>query len=126
MKIIALEEHSSFPRSKRLGKRCLPSAEIGAKAINGALADRLADTAEQRLRAMDEAGVDVVVLSMTATGTQSLDAAEAVAIARETNEFIAAAVRRNPARFQGFATLPTPAPRAAADELRRAVESLDV
>ncbi len=45
-------------------------------------------------------------------------------MAREANDAIAAAVSEHPDRFQGFATLPTPDPGAAADELRRGIGEL--
>jgi predicted TIM-barrel fold metal-dependent hydrolase len=41
-----------------------------------------------------------------------------------SNDRLAAAIREQPDRFQGFATLPTPAPKAAARELERAVSEL--
>ena len=70
---------------------------------------------------MDVAGVDVQVLSLTSPGVEQLDAAEAVALAREANDALAEAVRRRPDRLAGFAALPTPAPEDAAEELERAV-----
>lgn len=70
---------------------------------------------------MDAAGIDVQVLSLTAPGVEQLDAAEAVELARETNDLVAEAVRRHPGRLAGFAVLPTPDPTAAADELERMV-----
>ena len=50
--------------------------------------------------------------------------AEGITRAREANDRLAAAVRAHPHRFAGFATLPTADPRAAADELDRAVGDL--
>jgi predicted TIM-barrel fold metal-dependent hydrolase len=70
---------------------------------------------------MDAAGIDVQVLSLTPPGVEQLDAPEAVAIARESNDYLAEAVRRHPSRFAGFAALPTSAPEVAADELERTV-----
>ncbi|WP_246127598.1 amidohydrolase family protein [Amycolatopsis rhizosphaerae] len=84
----------------------------------------LLDLDEGRLAAMDDAGIDVAVLSLTTPGLQNLSAAEAVALQEPTNDAIAAAVRRHPERLQGFATLATPTPAAAATELRRAVVEL--
>jgi uncharacterized protein len=69
---------------------------------------------------MNAAGLDVQVLLLTSPGVEQLDADEAVALARETNDGLAEAVRRHPGRFAGFAALPTAAP-GAADELERAV-----
>jgi hypothetical protein len=70
---------------------------------------------------MDAANVDVQVLSLTSPGTEQLEAAEAVALAREANDRLANAVRSHPTRFAGFATLPTADPSLAADELGRLV-----
>lgn len=72
---------------------------------------------------MDRAGIDMQVLSLTAPGVQSLDASEAVALAREENDRLAEAVRHYPTRFAGFAALPTSAPGVAADELERTVKT---
>ena len=41
---------------------------------------------------MDAAGIDVQVLSLTFPGVEQLEAAEAVAFARETNDLLAEAV----------------------------------
>jgi len=61
------------------------------------------------------------VLSLNSPGVEQLEAAEAIAISKETNDFLAAAVRRHPTRLAGFATLPVAAPEAAAGELERTV-----
>lgn len=84
-------------------------------------AERLEDLGEGRIVLMDEAGVDVQVLSVTTPALQNLEAKESVHLARQTNDFLAGVVARNPSRFQGFATLPTPAPEIAASELDRCV-----
>jgi hypothetical protein len=73
---------------------------------------------------MDATGLDVQVLSLTAPGVQSLESGEAVALQAITNDLIAETVRLRPDRFQGFATLATPDPKAAARELERAVTKL--
>ena len=116
-KIIALEEHywdadllATFPGQE--GKRL------------GFVEERLLDLGELRLREMDEAGIDVQVLSHGAPGTQKMDAALAVRMARQTNDRLSAFVAANPIRFAGFAVLPTPDPEAAATELERCVTQL--
>jgi predicted TIM-barrel fold metal-dependent hydrolase len=73
---------------------------------------------------MDTQGVDKAVVSVTTPATQPLAPAEAVAIAREANDQAAAAVAAHPDRLAAFATLPTPDPEAAADELERSVTQL--
>ncbi len=61
------------------------------------------------------------VLSLTSPGTEQLEVADALALAREANDFLADAVKKNPARLAGFAALPTAAPDKAAEELERMV-----
>jgi uncharacterized protein len=85
------------------------------------LIDQLCDLDDRRIADMDAAGIDVQVLSLTSPGVEQLDATEAVALARQANDRLAAAVRRHPSGFAGFAALPTAAPETAADELERTV-----
>src|ERR1700751_3679472 len=90
----------------------------------GPIGDNLADLSERRFADMDDAGVDVHVLSLTAPGLEPLPAAESVELARDANDRIAAAVAAHPARLHGLANLPPPHPKGAAAELRRCVEDL--
>src|SRR5215217_1763413 len=130
MRTIALEEHFATEafmegpgrelRAMAEAARAHPKVAAGyARLVEG-----LRDLGGGRVAAMDEAGVDVQVLSLTSPGVEQLGADEAVALARESNDRLAEAVRRHPGRFAGFAALPTPAPEAAADELERAVRGL--
>ncbi len=89
-----------------------------------ALRRRLEDLGAQRLKDMDEAGIDIQVLSHAAPGTHLMDAATAVPLARGANDRLKEAIGVHPARFAGFATLPAADPEAAADELERAVTRL--
>src|SRR5690606_39592108 len=75
-------------------------------------------------RYMDEAGITVQVLSNTGPGPDLVAGADGVALAREMNDHLAAAIARYPDRFAGFAVLPLQSPDAAAVELRRAVKEL--
>jgi len=65
----------------------------------GEVGARLSDLAERRIADMDETGMDVQVLSLTAPGVQSLAPEEAVALQRSSNDLIAETVRRWPDRF---------------------------
>ena len=85
---------------------------------------RLDDLGPGRIALMDESGVDVQVLSVTTPALHNLEPAESVLLARSTNDLVAATVAKHPLRFQGFATLPTAAPTAAAVELERSVRQL--
>ncbi len=128
MRTITLEEHYATPAflegPGRLFKeraQAIPAHAQTAAGFSAQIIDQLCDLGEGRIKAMDAAGIDMQVLSLVSPGMEQLDAAEAVALARETNDALAGAVRQNPSRFAGFATLPTAAPEAAADELERMV-----
>ncbi|HUQ75940.1 MAG TPA: amidohydrolase family protein [Burkholderiales bacterium] len=118
MKVIALEEHYMDPEVAR------HFAEGGPEAKMPALRDRLLDVGELRIREMDEAKIDLQILSHTAPATQRLDPDKAPAIARSANDRLAETVKASKGRFLGFASLPTANPKAAADELERAVTKL--
>jgi 2,3-dihydroxybenzoate decarboxylase len=86
---------------------------------------RIYDVEEERLEAMDKAGIELSVLSFTAPGVQGEpDARRAVELARRLNDELAAIVARHPGRYAGFASLPLQDPEAAAAELDRAVREL--
>ena len=85
---------------------------------------RLLDLGELRLKEMDEARIDVQVLSHQAPSSQKLPADVAVAVTRRANDRLAATIAAHPARFAGFAALPTADSEAAADELERSVTEL--
>src|SRR5262249_30220487 len=59
-------------------------------------------------------------------GLQGVDAATGVPLARRVNDRLHEAVLRHPDPFSAFAALPTPDPRAPADELERAGTPLRV
>jgi len=70
---------------------------------------------------MDAAHIDMQILPLTSPGTEQLADSEAEAVAKETNDYLAAAMRSYPNRFGGFASLPCANPKAAAAELERRV-----
>jgi predicted TIM-barrel fold metal-dependent hydrolase len=115
-RIIALEEHFWTPQLIALRRT--------ADQVNPKSVERLGDLGALRLREMDEAGIDVQVLSEAEPGVQNLTPEQAVPLARASNDLLFEAVKRNPGRFAGFATLPTPDPAAAARELERTVQEL--
>jgi 5-carboxyvanillate decarboxylase len=84
----------------------------------------LVDTDELRLGHMDAAGIDHAILALTSPGTQALDAARGVGIARNANDELAAAVARHPSRFSGLAAVSFEDVPAAVTELDRAVNRL--
>jgi 5-carboxyvanillate decarboxylase len=86
--------------------------------------ERLQDLGERRVRDMDSTGIAMQVLSLTSPGVQVFDAATAVAFARSSNDQLAAAVRKYPARFAGLAAVAPQDPPEAAKELERGVRTL--
>jgi len=84
------------------------------------IVDRLLDCDEFRLAEMDQAGIDVQVLSHAPPATQHLGVDKAVSMAQRVNDALNHAILRHPARFAGFAALPTIDPEASAEELERA------
>jgi uncharacterized protein len=126
MKIVALEEHFLMPTVREAWSRLDPEFRdpTTTRVSPAELENKLEDLAELRLQQMDESGVDVQVLSLTTPAVQGLDPEPAVELARQANDLIGETVRRWPDRFEGFATLPTPNPDAAARELERAIATL--
>jgi predicted TIM-barrel fold metal-dependent hydrolase len=117
-KVICLEEHFWTPELS------LHMRQGGIPLEGPEVAERLNDLGELRLREMDEAGIDVQVISHAAPATQWLDPVTAVALARDANDQLHRAIIVHPDRFAGFAILPTPDPSAAAAELERGVTVL--
>jgi len=83
------------------------------------------DDVEKRLESMDEAGIDVQLLS-TWMGVSACEFPADVAptFARAFNEALAALVADHPGRFLALANLPMRDPQAAAEELRYCVAEL--
>jgi 2,3-dihydroxybenzoate decarboxylase len=112
--VIALEEHYADPAVLARGD--------GNRASE--LVTKLTDLGELRLHEMDEAGIDFQVISHAPSPLQQLDPKESRELATQANDRLHDAVDRNPDRFAAFASLPTPDPKAAADELERTVARL--
>lgn len=119
---IAIEEHFTSLEFEEYTKGMIAKVDPNvARAFHGVLSD----FDGQRIKEMDAAGIDYVILSENAPGVQVIkDAATAIARARESNDFLAARVARNPSRFGAFASLPMQDPAAAVEELERAVNTL--
>jgi 2,3-dihydroxybenzoate decarboxylase len=113
--VIALEEHYFDAEI---------ASHYGPSEMALPLRERLEDLGNLRIKAMDDAGIDIQVLSHGAPGTHRMDAATAVPLARRANDRLHQAVLSRPDRFAAFATLPAADPEAAADELERTVTEL--
>lgn len=121
MRTITLEEHYASPGFlKGPGSGMVKEAQNPGSYIAN-LFEQLTDISTKRIAAMDAAGIDMQVLSLTSPGTEQLNADEAKPLAREANDFVAKTAEKHPTRFSGFAALPTADPDAAAKELERTV-----
>jgi predicted TIM-barrel fold metal-dependent hydrolase len=79
---------------------------------------------DARFALMDEAGVDLQILSAAPMAGCLADREKAVTATRWINDRYAELVRRHPERFRAFATIPLPHLDAASAELDRAVNDL--
>ena len=125
MRIVALEEHCTFPE---IAARISPDAIRARGLTPGGIAVPAVDRREQlrdlgagRLADMDAAGITLQVLSVAQAGAELLAGEEGAGLARDTNDRLAQTVAAHPGRFAAFTHLPTAAPELAADELERCV-----
>lgn len=119
MRSVALEEHLILPGAEALVPAYRDRRDFAE------VRDRLAEVGQERLRAMDEGGIELSVLSVTSPGLQGLgDAGRAAEVARVWNDALGEVIDSHPDRFRGFAALPMAEPDGAATELRRAVRDL--
>jgi uncharacterized protein len=119
MRTITLEEH--FVTSSFL--HAAGAYGDGAPALQ-AIQQKLLDLGDGRIADMDEAGVDLQVLSLAAIGVDELPAATATPLLCDVNDELAAAIQAHPKRFAGFATLAMKDPTSAAKELERCIDTL--
>jgi 5-carboxyvanillate decarboxylase len=94
----------------------------GYSALN--FLDGLLDTEKRRLAEMDEFGVDMHLLSLTAPGVQMFDADTATELAALANDRMAEICAARPTRFAGLASFAPQSPKRAAKEMERAIRVL--
>jgi len=118
MRVIAIEEH--------YWDKEVAATFDATDAMRGApsIVERLFDYSALRIKEMDEAGIDVQVLSHGAPATQRGEPDVVTRLARGANDRLREIVRAYPDRFAAFGCLTTPDPKAAADELERCVTKL--
>ncbi|QJB32868.1 amidohydrolase [Chitinophaga oryzae] len=110
MRIITLEEHIVLPEfAHEIQQWPLPEQAL----------DKLADISGNRLKSMDDNGIDVQVLSVVGRGAESLPPGKDLKFAVRYNDLLATKTAAHPARFKAFAHLPMSSPELAANELER-------
>ncbi|MGE0035882.1 MAG: amidohydrolase family protein [Xanthobacteraceae bacterium] len=116
---IALEEHFAIDDTLNDSKGFFPDKvwqEVRARVL---------DLHDQRIRLMDEYGIEMMLLSLNAPAVQAIpDPRQANEIARKANDYLAEQVAKRPDRFQGLAALPMQDPDLATRELERCAKEL--
>src|SRR6266851_4741638 len=110
MRTIALEEHFTVPAltsridAAAISRRGFRKRTLSPSGPNPL--ELLPEIGDRRLQSMDEAGITVQVLSSTGPGPDLVPGPDGVAMSRELNDHLAAAVARRPDRLEGFDILP--------------------
>jgi 5-carboxyvanillate decarboxylase len=86
--------------------------------------DGLIDLEERRLKDMDENGVDIQLLLLTAPDVQLFDADTATELATVANDRVADLISRHPTRFAALASFAPQSPKRAVKEMERAIRTL--
>jgi predicted TIM-barrel fold metal-dependent hydrolase len=123
----ALYQNKTYPRleeNKEKKTRRLYFTETAVEPFSDVLLGRLLDIGANRIKDMDDAGIDMQVLSLTAPGIEQFDPKIGARLAQQSNDALAGIIGRHPDRFLGFAALPAKDPDAAVKELQRAVKDL--
>ena len=103
-RVIALEEHFWTPGLVALRRTVDQRQSEGGRAAGRSRCTAAARDGRGRHRHAGAVG--------GRAGAQNLTPAQAVSLARASNDLLFEAVKRHPDRFAGFATLPTPDPRS--------------
>jgi len=120
MKTITLEEH--FVTESVL--KATGAYGINAPPPLAEIQPKLLDLGAERIAAMDEAGIDLQVMSLAVMGIDKLEPAAATALMTDVNNELTEAIKANPTRLAGFAALNLQDPESAAKELERCVTKL--
>ena len=77
------------------------------------------DLDDKRIKAMDDAGIDKAILSLTSPGAQPLRTDVARAMATLANDRLAEAIKRHPDRYYGLTAVAPQDPEYSAKEIER-------
>ena len=125
--IDTLLRNSRYPRmtvdEKTRRRKLWYNEQIDQPFADG-LYNPLMDLGEKRIERMDECGIDVQVLSLSAPGVEQLDPSVGTPLAKNANDTLSEAMKRFPGRIMGYAALAPKDPLAAAGELERCARDL--
>ena len=134
-KLIATEEAFSIPEQadefRRIAGIAYPNTDLNMwrgflnpQPAATPLLKYLLDLEGERIQIMDEAGVDMHLLSLTSPGVQMFDADTATNLAITANDRLAEVIKKNPKRFTGLASFAPQDPNRAAKEIDRVMNQL--
>jgi hypothetical protein len=124
VRIIAVEEHFITPAFVAGPGKISTERFRTGRPGGAAIVERLFEIGDKRIADMDAAGVDMQVLSLNSPGVEQAERDDAVALARDSNDILADAIKCHPSRLAGFASLAIQAPDQAAEEFERCVTQL--
>ncbi len=142
MRIIGVEEHFitknyiEYMRTRKEPPRREITMENGrqverqwtsntaCRVVSTDRSERISNLGEFRINDMDEAGMDMQVLSLSFPSVESFSASDGAMISASVNDEISGIVKKYPGRFAAFATIAAQDPVPAARELERAVLKL--
>ncbi len=124
-----LEKRKKYPllvREKEAGAFNLRFTDHIALFQNQMFIDTLCDLGSKRIQLMDQAGLDIQVLSFSSPGVDELDPDHKTAqsMAVEINDLLFDAIKRHPTRFMGFAAISPYDVAQSVKELERAINKL--
>jgi len=128
-KNLAEDTHSANPRFIDVHHHYLPPfyvEAIGDKPIAAGTAGVPKWTPEASIEAMDRNGVELAVLSITNPGIAIADPKQRQNLARECNRYAKKLATDHPGRFDAFAALPMPDVDATLDEVKYALDDLNL
>lgn len=134
MKVITVEEHFTTPNAMKIIKEyqrslasydqeAQDSMDAGMVSVTPNPAE-MTDLGHNRLKYMDEHGIDMQVISAAGITPQLLPEELAIPLSRELNQDLANYISKYPGRYVGLATLPLDNPEKAAEELMYAINTL--
>lgn len=117
---MASSEAAAGNAGSRVKKIAVEEHIYGDEQLNPNTIDRL----DKRLRDMDEAGIDMQVISFALRYAKDMSPSEDVDDARRINDMLAKTAKQYPERLAFYTSLPMLDPDAAVDELERAVKDM--
>lgn len=120
----ASEKYPHYTREERTKAPRIHYAPGVSVKQGDALIENLLDLGQDRIEQMDAVGVDVQIVSLSEPSVELFDPKSGAALARSTNDVLAAAIESHPDRFMGFAAIAPQDPDEAVSELERAVTDL--